>query len=260
MSHRPLLSAGDSEGEEIGKGRVAPEAAQPQLRTVKGVVVLVGGVDDDVVVRGVGLDHRPAPLVPPARPAHHLGEKAEGPLGGPVAVHVQGQIRCQHPHQGDIFKIQPLGYHLGAKEDGDLLLFKGPQQLLVSAGGGVRVHPQYLHPGKQPAELLLHLLGAGAHMLHDAAALVAGLLRPLGMAAVVAHEAAVGAVVGHGDAAAGTLRHRAALPAHQHPAAAPAVEKENALLPPPDILLQLPAEDRADGAAVPGPDLLPEIR
>ena len=66
----------------------------------------------------------------------------------------------------------------------------------MAAGGGVRVHPQDASLREQLPQFLLHLLGAGAHMLHDATALRTDLRSPLGVAAVVAHEPPVGGVVG----------------------------------------------------------------
>ena len=220
----------------------------------------MGGAGDDLVVRGEGLDHRPAVLAAPARPAHHLGQQAEGPLGGPVVVHVEAQVRRQDPHQGHVLEIQPLGHHLGTQENGDLLCLEPMEQDLVVTGDSVRVHAEDLRLREELVELLLHLLGAGPYMLHQPAALIAPLPGPLGVTAVVAHEPAVGAVVGQGNTAPGTLRHRPALPAQQHPAAAPAVEKENALLPPAEVLRQLIPKRGADGAGVAGADLLPQVR
>ena len=76
---------------------------------------------------------------------------------------------------------------------------------------------------------------------------------------MVAHQPSVGGVIGQRRAAPGTLRHMAALPAKQHPAAAPAVQKEDALLSPFQVLFQLPPEVRPNEAGIPGLDLLAEI-
>ena len=51
----------------------------------------------------------------------------------------------------------------------------------------------------------------------------------------------------------------AALPAQQHPAAAPAIQKENALLPRLQIPLQLPPELRPNEAGIPDLDFLAKI-
>ena len=98
----------------VGKGRVTPQTPQTDLIVVEAVIVLLRRRQDHVVAGGVGLDHRPALLLPPSGPAHHLGEQGEGPLPRPDVVHIQGQVGGHHPHQGDVFKVQPLGYHLGA--------------------------------------------------------------------------------------------------------------------------------------------------
>ena len=70
------------------------------------------------------------------------------------------------------------------------------------------------------------------------------------MAAVVAHQALVGAVIGQRDAAAGALGHIAALAAQQHPAVSPAVQQQDALLSGGKILLQFQPQRRAEDPAV----------
>ena len=83
----------------------------------------------------------------------------------------------------------------------------------MSAGSGVGVHPENGGIGEPLVQLLLHLLGPGAHVLHDAAADGAGIAGALGVAAVVTHEPPVGGVIRQRHAAPGTFRHIAALAA-----------------------------------------------
>ena len=130
----------------------------------------------------------------------------------------------------------------------------------MTALGGVCVHPQHLRTWEQIVELLLHLLSAGAHVLHDAAADGAGVAGSLRVAAVVAHQPPIGGVIRQRHAAAGTLRHMAALPAQQIPAAAPAVQQQDALLSPPQVFLQLSAEDLPHHPGVARPDFLFQVR
>ena len=130
----------------------------------------------------------------------------------------------------------------------------------MAAGGGVGIQPQHLRSGKELLQLLFRLLRADAHMLHPAAALGTGVIDPLRVAAVVAHQAPVGGVVGQRYAASGTLRHPAALTAEHIAAVAPPVEKEDALLSGGKILLQLLPQRSADGAGVALPHLLPQVR
>ena len=75
----------------------------------------------------------------------------------------------------------------------------------------------------------------------------------------MAHEPPVGRVIRQRYAAPGTFRHIAALAAKQHPAAAPAVQKKNALFAPSEVFLQLRLERCPNQAGVSGADLLPEI-
>ena len=245
----------------LAKGRIAPQAAQLDLPLIEAVVVLEGGAADHVVIGGEGLDDRSPLLLPPARPAHHLGEEGEGPLPRPEVVHIEGQVGGHHPHQGDVLKVQPLGHHLGAHQDGDPLFSEPLQQLLVGVGGGygVRVHPQHLRPGEQVPQLLLHPLGAGADEVEQPPAGGARRGQGLRKAAVVAHEPVVGRVVGQLDGAPGALGHLPALPAGHHPAGPPAVEEQNSLLLPLEVVLQLRAQDGAHRPGVALAQLLLQI-
>ena len=174
-------------------------------------------------------------------------------------VDVQRQIRRQHAHQRHIFKVQPLGHHLGADEDGHFFLFKFAQHLLVPVADGVGVHAQDFCPGKQLPQFLFDALGAGADMLHRPAAIRTRLRRRLRIAAVVAHHPSVRGVVRQKHTAPRTLRHMAALRAQQLAAAAAAVEKKDALLARGEIALQLLAQGAADGRRVPRAQLLAQI-
>ena len=129
----------------------------------------------------------------------------------------------------------------------------------MAGGGGVRVQPQDLRPGKQLPQLLLHLLSAAAHVLQKTSAHRTPLRRALRVAAVVAHEPPVGGVIRQGYAAPGALGDLPALSAKEHAAATPAVEEQNALLAPVQVLRQLPPQHRADGAAVAIADLLAQV-
>ena len=152
-------------------------------------------------------------------------------------IHIQRQIRRQHAHQRDIFKIQPLGHHLGADEDGDFFLVKFLQYGLVPGADGVGVHPQNGGIGEQLPQLLLHPLSAEADMSQMGAALRACLRRLFRIAAVVAHQPPVGAVVRQIHAAPGAFGDVGTLRAQQLAAAAPPVQKQDALLPGVQIFL-----------------------
>lgn len=64
--HPRLVGAGGGQHQDVPKGRLVPQAAQLDLLLIEAVIVLAGGETDDVVVRGVGLDHRSPPLLPAA--------------------------------------------------------------------------------------------------------------------------------------------------------------------------------------------------
>ena len=100
----------------------------------------------------------------------------------------------------------------------------------MTAADRIRVHPQDAGLRKQLPQLLLYLLRARSDVLHHTAALRTDVSGPLGMAAVMAHQPPVGGMVGHRHAAPGTFRHIAAFAAQHIAAAAPAVQKQDALL------------------------------
>ena len=129
----------------------------------------------------------------------------------------------------------------------------------MSRRHGVRVHTQHLRAGEHLPQLLLYPLGAEADVLQRAAAFRAPLRCPLGITAVVAHEPVVGTVVRQIHTAPRALRHIAALWAQQLAAAAPPIQKQDALLTGGDILRQLLLERAADDGAVPLTQLLPQI-
>ena len=81
----------------------------------------------------------------------------------------------------------------------------------------------------------------------------------LGMAAVVAHQPTVCGMIGQRNAASGTFRNIAALPAQKHTAAAAAIEKQNALLPFGNVQFQFPAKRFTDTAGIAVADLLPKV-
>ena len=256
---RSFLRSGNSKGEQVRERRETAKAPNSDFTLVKAVIILPGGTLNYIVFRRVGLNHGPACLAAPSRPAHYLGQQAEGPFRCPVILQVQRKIGGQYAHQGHIFKIQPLGHHLGAKQDGNTLLLKAAEQFLVSFRRGIRVHPQDPRAGKQVPQLLLHLLRPCPYPFHNAAASRTGVKAPLGMTAVMAHQPPVGGMVGQRSAAPGALRHMPALSAEHIAAAAPAVQKKDALLSVCQILFKLPPETLSDQAGVSGLELLPEI-
>ena len=81
----------------------------------------------------VGLDDRAARALAASGPADDLRQQAVRPLGGVVVLRVERKVRVQHTHERHVFKIQPLGNHLRAKKDGDILFFKFAQQRFMSA-------------------------------------------------------------------------------------------------------------------------------
>ena len=131
----------------------------------------------------------------------------------------------------------------------------------MAAGLGHRigVHAENLLPGEQLPQLRLHLLRAGAHGLHGAAAVGAPLQHRLGVAAVVAEHPPMDGVVGEAHAAPGTRGHLAALDADAVLPRAAAVQEQNALAALGHGVLQRQLQGKADGGAVAAAQLLLHI-
>ena len=258
--HFVLLLPRHRHGELVGKRWVPPQPPQLDLRIVKALVILLRRCLYHVVLRGIGLDDRPSRLAAASRAADDLGQQVKGALRGAVVVHVQGRIGPQYAYQCHIFKIQPLGHHLGAQKDGHALLLELPQDGLVPHRHRVRVHPQQRRAGKQSMQLLLHSLGSHTDVLEPTAALGTRLRRLHRVAAVVAHQPSVGAVVRQVYAASRALWHVGTLGTQQLTAAAPPVEEQDALLPPRQIFLQFIVQRTADDAVPPLQQFLAQIR
>jgi len=76
----------------------------------------------------------------------------------------------------------------------------------------------------------------------------------------MAHEPPIGAVIGQVDGAPGTGGGFPAVPADGHAAAAPAVEEQDALLPPADVLRKLLPEKLGQAGFVALAKLLLHVR
>ena len=175
-------------------------------------------------------------------------------------IHIQGQIRGQHTHQRHIFKVQSLCHHLGTNKDRYFFLVKLSQNSLVACTHRIRVHPQQRCFRKQRPQLLLHPLGAEANVPQRCSARRTILRCTLRMAAIMTHQAVIGAVIRQIHAASGALRYKAAIGTQQLAAAAPTVKKQDTLLTAFQIDLQLLIQRLADGGQVSLPQLLTHIR
>ena len=129
----------------------------------------------------------------------------------------------------------------------------------VHGADGIRVHPVDDHLREQSFQLLLHLLCAGAHGLHRAAALGTALGGGLGKAAVVAHQPSVGAVVGQGHGAAGALRGFPTVHAQKETTVAPTVQQQHRLIPPVPVVVDGLTKGVAEGKVVSQLHFLPHI-
>src|SRR5262249_5325445 len=88
------------------------------------------------------LDQDATPERPAPRSPCHLGEELEGPLRRSEIGDVQADVGVDHPHEGDIGKIQTLSDHLCAEQDVDETFAENAQDTSVAAGAAhaVAIH------------------------------------------------------------------------------------------------------------------------
>ena len=252
-----FIQSGRRDGEQLRKGRGVLELSQFDLGLIKCGIILLCRLDDCLVVRGEGLDHGAAGFLSPAAAPDHLRDQGERAFSRAIVPGIEALIGRDHADQRDVFKIEPLGDHLRADHDGDVFLAETVEQLFVGTGrrDGIRVHAEHFSPGKELFQFRLDHLRPRAEVFEFSPTDRAALVRPLGIAAIVAEQASVRAVVGHGNAAARALVDKAAFAAADETVCAPSVDKQDALFAAVDVLLQFLPQEAADAAAVSAAEL-----
>ena len=122
----------------------------------------------------------------------------------------------------------------------------------AGGGDGIRVHAGNANAGIELPQLLLYPLRTRAEKAERAAAGGAAAVQRAGIAAVVAHHAAVGGMIGQIRAAVGAAQRVPTFRTGHHGAAAPTIQKEDGLLPRLEILFQFLRQYGADAARRPG--------
>ena len=146
----------------MGNRRVSQHLAEYDLFLVKPFIILICRVNHRIMFRLICLDHGlPGQRSSPCA-SNRLCQQLECALSRPVICRIQGQIRRQNPHQSYFRKIMPLYNHLGADQYICFPIGKCGQNFLVAVfrSGGVRIHAQRSHLGKQNLKLFLNLLCA----------------------------------------------------------------------------------------------------
>ena len=231
---------------------IQSELAEGDLFTVKRFIILRGRQLQHGVIGHRRLDQRAARQSRPAAPADHLGDQAEDTFVRPESLAEKQRINTQNPYQRDFFKIQALGHHLGAQQDVIFLPPKLCQHRFVGVflAGGILVHPQDPCSRQQFRQFLFHALRAETTVVELSAAFRASLWqRTYRMPAMMAHQSLLRFVIDHRHAAIGAFQHMAAGSTHCHRIVPAPVQKQNALFPVVQVLLQFPDHP---GAYFPG--------
>lgn len=162
-----------------------------------------------------------------------LGEELEGALGGAEVGDVEADVGVEDTDEGDVGEVEAFGDHLGADEDVDFFRFEGEQGVAegVFFAHDVGIDAGEAGFGEEFGEDFFDFLGAVS--LEGDAGVVAGgaFAGDYGLvAADVADEAFVGAVVGKGEGAVGAVDDVTAGVALERAGKAAAVEEEDGLL------------------------------
>ena len=208
------------------------------------------------------LDHCAAVLFSPSAAANHLRDQAECPLLALKIVSKQGSVRRQHPYQRDLGEIQSFGHHLRSYHNIIRALGKRLEFFAVRVfiHGGIRIHPKHPRGWEQFAKFFLQFLGPNALIpkIPPAAYRAAG-IRRTGVAAVVAHQPAIGRVIGHGNAAVRAGCRRIAAGADDPGMISTPVQKQNGLFVIAKIFFHFGQQRPAQLGIVPIAQLLPHI-
>lgn len=236
--------------DEAGVGGIVEHAAEAQLFGGEGLVVVVQGGLDGVVLGVVGLEDNSAGAVAAAGAAGELDEEVVGALDGAEVGEAEIGVGGEHAGEGDVGEMVAFGDHLGADEDLGAAGAESLQHRRGAAGAahGVAVEDVHRDPREHLAELLLQPLGAGADGVQGVA-LAAGADAGSrhGGTAVMADQLVLFAVVGAGEAAVVAAEIFAAGAAQQHRGIASAVAQQDHLGALPhrrlDLLAQVDGED-----------------
>lgn len=240
-----LVGGAGGEDSAVGEGREGKLAAHFHFLLGVAIEVVLAGELNAGAVGSEGLDDDFAlEFAAPGAPGD-LGDELKGALAGAEVRDVEAEVCVKDSHQGDVGKMEAFGDHLGADEDVDFLGFEFAEDVLegVFAAHGIGIDAGEFCFGEDFLEDFLDFLGAVA--LEGDAGVFAfwaffgddGLV-----AADVADEAFIGAVVGEGDCAVGALAGVAAAVALERAGEASAVEEEDGLLPFFEALLEGGAE------------------
>ncbi len=220
--------------DQMAVRRVVELLPHRQFGIGEAVEIHPAGKLDGIRFRRESLHHDLAGAVAPPGPARHLHDQLEGALVGTEIRHVHRQVRVDETDERDVGKIQPLADHLGADEHIDLT---GPEiaenlSEAVFLAHCVRVHPFQPGARQHPAHRFLDALGAeSAPADVRRGTCRTNCRRPALLAAQMAFQGFVGAMVGHRHAAMRALLDVSALPALHARRVTAAVDEQDDLFP-----------------------------
>lgn len=241
-----LILASEAMVDEVAVGRVVEGAAVVHLFFDKPIEVLPSCVLDGRAVREETLNDYFARAVATACATSDLDEQLETALGGPKIRHVQRDIGIKQADQGDIWEIQPFGYHLSAHQDINFASTEIGENLAeeVFALHGIGVDSNDFCCREEFLSNSFDTLGASALPLNGlrvafGAVLWGGLLETTEMTT----NNIIRAVVGEGDAAMIASWHVAAIGAEARGVKTAPIDEEDGLFLTVETLLEFINEE-----------------
>lgn len=228
-----LVGGAGGEDAAVGEGREGELLAHFHFLFCVAFEIVFTGELDAGAVGGECLDDDFAFEFASAGAAGYLGDELEGALCSAEIRDVQADICVEDADEGDVGKVQAFGDHLSADEDVDFLDFKVPKGFPegVFAAHGIGIDAGEASVGEDFLEDFLDFLCAVT--LQGDAGVFAFRAFPGDdglVAADVADEALVSAVVGEGDGAVGAFTGMAAGVALEGAGEAAAIEEKDGLL------------------------------
>ena len=201
-----LVGGAGGEDSAVGEGWEAEVAAHFHFLEGVTIEIMAAGELDAGAVWGEGLDDDFALQLAAPGPPSDLGDELEGALAGAEVWDVEAEVGIKDANEGDVGKMEAFGDHLGADEDIDLLGAEFPKDVaeVVLAAHGIRIDAGEAGGGENFLKDFFDFLGAVALEGDAGVFTLRAFFRDDGLvAADVADEALIGAVVGEGDGAVG---------------------------------------------------------
>ncbi len=140
--------------------RIIEFIAISQLNFCKITEVLLLGIADGIVLGVKGLDDNFALAFGASAASGNLRDELKTTFSRAEVGDIQRDIGVDYAHQGDEWKVQSFGDHLGAEENVYIPVLHPFIHAFQVGGRAVTIQPQNPGGGEEQLEGLLHFLGS----------------------------------------------------------------------------------------------------